>query len=970
MIMGRLRAGLSGTAALGVLGGVPVALTRFGGLPSPSSLRLAIALRWVSPHLGLQLAGLVAWIAYAYLLAWVALEVVGSLRDRTSIRRPPAWLRPLTARLAGLVLITLGRVSLPSAPTSLGQPPAALAMAPAHLAASVTWSPPAGPGLARHLVVAGDNLWDLAEDYYGHGSAWREIWAANRAVVSDPREIFPGQLLTIPPSTPTEAGDYVVAPGDSLWSIAEAHLGAGEDWPALWEANRDRPEGDDAELEDPSLIRPGWEIVIPASGPGPAALGTPGAPATAPGSSERPAPAPGTPAAQAPSPNTLAQDRGGDSYPPSSEVGPVAPNGSAGANPTAPLGTPVEPRSGNGAVTVTPAHAAEWEVVGLLGAAGTLLAVGIGGAVFRRRRRRQLQLPKQAPPPPPPELDELRAEVAAGADTDHASRLRQALCEVADSLAQRRSDVRPRVVQISDQRVEVLLSRAVLPVPRGWRPEASGSAWVLDGAHLDIAEDGASPCPALVSLGRPDAGAQVYLDLEAEGVVALTGEADAVTDLARSWVLELATSPVAGGVSVVVVGADLLGESGAWERVRRVEAWAEVAEDAIAWVEQSRALLAANRWPTPLAGRLSTRRTDDLSPLVLVLGEAPDDERFETLCQAVLVDPVAVSVVVVGGEVEGATRIEVGGGKLAIPSLGLVCRAQAVSSATAEQVSDLLEDASQLPAQLELIPPEVPRPPVTVGPPGEAYQDPPYEVLVRLLGDIGVIGGKTILKPKQTAVFVHIALHAPVASEVVEDAVWVAPTLTRHKRLANTVSECRAALGATHLPISTDGRYRVGPGVKTDLELFERRVAYAGTQDDEAAVETLRGALGLVEGPVFTYRNADRGSYVWVDLGNWHSTWEPKVSQVAEDLAQRCLDLGDLDGAEWAALRGLNASAAHTGLTKLLMQTYLARGEARAAEQVFESHQSALEQLDLDEVDPDLVEFYREACRSRKAEAS
>lgn len=360
-------------------------------------------------------------------------------------------------------------------------------------------------------------------------------------------------------------------------------------------------------------------------------------------------------------------------------------------------------------------HAAEWEAIGLLGAAGTLLAVGIGGEVLRRRRRRQLLLPNQVLSPPPPELDELRAEVAAGADTDYASRLRQALSDVAESLAQRRSDVRPRLVQVSDQRVEVLLSRAVLPVPRGWRPEASGSAWVLDGGHLDVSVGGPSPCPVLVSLGRPDPGAQVYLDLEAEGIVALSGEADAVTDLARSWVLELDSSPMAGGVSVVVVGAELLGESEAWERVRRVEAWDEVAEDAIAWAEQSRALLAANRWATPLAGRMSTRRADDLSPLVLVMGEVPDDERFEALCQVVLADPVAVSVVVVGGEVEGATRIDVGGGELAIPSLGLVCQAQGVSAATAEGVGDLLEDASRVPAQLELIPPEVPRRPVRVG---------------------------------------------------------------------------------------------------------------------------------------------------------------------------------------------------------------------------------------------------------------
>ncbi|MDP9442912.1 MAG: hypothetical protein M3P83_00600, partial [Actinomycetota bacterium] len=336
----------------------------------------------------------------------------------------------------------------------------------------------------------------------------------------------------------------------------------------------------------------------------------------------------------------------------------------------------------------------------------------------------------------------------------------------------------------------------------------------------------------------------------------------------------------------------------------------------------------------------------------------------------VLEQQVTVTVVVVGDEVDGATRVEVGGGELRIPSLGLVCSAQAVTVEAADEVGQLLEDASHLPAQLSLMP--LPRvdPPVMVGFARDGYHDPPYEILVRFLGEIAVVGGNRKLKPKQTAVLAYIALHAPVASERVEDAVWVAPTASRRKRLANTVSESRNALGAAHLPLATDGKYRVGPKVMTDVELFDRRLAYAADQDDDGAIRTLRGALELVGGTVFTYRNAERGSYVWVDVENWISSWELKVTETAEELAQRYLDSGDADGAVWAARRGLRASPTHSRLTKLLMQGYFAEGDIRAAERVFESHQAALERLELDDVDGELVDFFHEARRPRGAAAS
>lgn len=58
----------------------------------------------------------------------------------------------------------------------------------------------------------------------------------------------------------TGAIDYVVVRGDTLWSIATNHLGAGARWPEIHQANRDT-------IRDPNLIYPGMSLRIPVSSP-------------------------------------------------------------------------------------------------------------------------------------------------------------------------------------------------------------------------------------------------------------------------------------------------------------------------------------------------------------------------------------------------------------------------------------------------------------------------------------------------------------------------------------------------------------------------------------------------------------------------------------------------------------------------------------------------------------------------------
>jgi nucleoid-associated protein YgaU len=52
---------------------------------------------------------------------------------------------------------------------------------------------------------------------------------------------------------------YVVKSGDTLSGIAKELYGDGNRWREIFEANKDQ-------IENPNLIRPGWELLIPGLG--------------------------------------------------------------------------------------------------------------------------------------------------------------------------------------------------------------------------------------------------------------------------------------------------------------------------------------------------------------------------------------------------------------------------------------------------------------------------------------------------------------------------------------------------------------------------------------------------------------------------------------------------------------------------------------------------------------------------------
>lgn len=117
-----------------------------------------------------------------------------------------------------------------------------------------------------HRVGQGENLWRIAEDYYGSGYNWVDIAQTNSLKNAD--LLLVGQELLIPDvavrwpetdpaDTEKRVNTYTVQSGDSLWKIAVAVYGDGYQWTNIYQANS-------AEIgANPGLIYSGQVLVMP-----------------------------------------------------------------------------------------------------------------------------------------------------------------------------------------------------------------------------------------------------------------------------------------------------------------------------------------------------------------------------------------------------------------------------------------------------------------------------------------------------------------------------------------------------------------------------------------------------------------------------------------------------------------------------------------------------------------------------------
>jgi LysM repeat protein len=63
---------------------------------------------------------------------------------------------------------------------------------------SLTVAQDDGTDAELYVVKSGDTLWAIAQEAYGDGNRYPEVFEANKPMLTDPDLIFPGQVLRIP----------------------------------------------------------------------------------------------------------------------------------------------------------------------------------------------------------------------------------------------------------------------------------------------------------------------------------------------------------------------------------------------------------------------------------------------------------------------------------------------------------------------------------------------------------------------------------------------------------------------------------------------------------------------------------------------------------------------------------------------------------------------------------------------------
>jgi len=557
-----------------------------------------------------------------------------------------------------------------------------------------------------------------------------------------------------------------------------------------------------------------------------------------------------------------------------------------------------------------------------------------------------------------PDPDHPAFEVA-GADGDD-DELRVRLGCLAEDLAAAGAFCRPRVVQRSTRHLDVYLDRPSFSAPAGWTVDGDGAIWTHRLAAEPQRWTDTCAAPLLIPLGRPDDDGQLYLDLEAAGVVALVGDRDQARDLARSVVTSVALSPLTDTVRIVAVGVTLDVASLNFDQVTVVDTWEEAEGDLLAWADQSHRALVDNAWPSAFVARGADADHDALTPL-LVVAAAPPSSRVQELLAAWR--PAALAVVITDTVDQAGCVIDCQSNRLTLVDLGLSCAPLPFGSTSPPRIRPdrtiaSLDDCSGL-ATVSAEPRSTPNhevredadpiSPVSSSVASEEMPDdqadPEYEILVRLLGEIRVEGGLP-LRSKATAVIAYIALHRSVPVAMLQDACWADPLNgAPRKRLKDVLSECRAAIGSQHLPASSDGCYTTGPSVMTDTELFDRRVAHGEALPPLERALSYRSALELVTGKVFTYPGRAAPSFGWIDTENLLSQWEIRIEAVALQCADDFLANHAPERAVEVAHHALHALPLNTALTETLMRAHADAGDTRAIETVYRAHVDALARI-------------------------
>lgn len=943
-----VRRRLSGLAALAVLiavvVGLPVVLYRFGGSPLPSHLSgwRSIAAALTSPDNGSLLLGTIrdlSWLGWLLFTLAVLAEMQAALRGRAAPRLLTGGLPGGVARLVALAALCFGAASMVTAAAS------AAVVAPAHAGAV-----------------------DSAED----PAALRDL-AASRLVT--------------------------VRPGDCLWTIAERYLGAGDLYPEIARLNYGRPMGDGLAFTNPSLIEPGWRLLLPATASTAGAL-----PATAGGGGQHLGHATHNPHYRRK--HAAASQRvvvGAVGHVEHSLVSEPPGFGAGRGGPGADVAS-----SGSSGKT-EPASAADYQVPTpirdvaepALFAAGALAGAVLTNLTRLRRRQRQHRRPGRRIGLPA-DGDVLGAEhrLRAGARVGPPSTLRDALDQLTVGFAGNEQTVLPDIVglHVTPRVLEVLLAAPAQnapPPPFAISPGRQGMCWQLamplETGQGKVTAASADLLSGLFTAGRTDDG-YLLLDLESLQLTACDGPPELVDAVIAAIGLELTTRQWSGCYDLVLVGFAELEVLGRAEHCASLEEALPILD---ARSQATRRRL-ADRSPADVRQlRLSEPDDEDWGLTVLVSRLEPSADQLGRLLDLAEDGPGGIAALVAGDPEAADGRMAPTALQLApdprqadaivanVVPLQIAVRPEPPTAAEYQAISTLFATAAdtadlgpeQPPYEMYAAPPwlaqaETPghgsgqdgptatltdaRPPPPSASATEPGSRPPLEV--RVLGSLVITGVVAQLQPKQAELVVALALAAPgglsnsaLCSMLGTDPDHPKPAEAVRQVIARTRRRLGLAGDGREYIIHTgNGMYLLHPDASLDWTQFRRLIA-------SSHVEDMRTALAMVRGEPFT------GSYYWwIDIPLLE-TVRAEIIDAAQVLAEYELVTDSPRAAARAARAGLAADVSAEQLWRLVMRAEHAAGNVAGVAEAWRHCLDAIADIAPDgEPHPDTETLFRQ----------
>ena len=995
----------------------------------------------------------VVWVAVAVIVVTTIVEVVHAVRHRGLAFpdvRGVGWAQRVGRFVAvGLVAVLPVMTSATSLASTLGARSVAavsidgsgvatpgavvVSVLPSGGSSTATLTAPTGPTEpteptgAVHVVAAGESIYSIALGLAGGDQ--RQVIEIADAIIdanlgaampggqrfTNPAYVEEGWALQIPGPVAgarahapddavervgavgaDEATTYVVERGDTLWDIADEHLGDPAEWTEIWERNEGDDMGGGRTFDDPDLIVPGWELDLTDDDPAPAAM--PDGPTDADDSDEPVTPSVDT---AADTPSATAVDRGPavdswDAAPDDVDVkGPLPLTPTASNSPTSipasTTGIPASTTTTIGPPTGGPAAGSDdpggqrpapdapspirIEHAALL-AAGVLALVGV-----RRRQRLRAAMPRHRVPEPRDEVARTERRLRTIDAGERVLRVDVACRAAARSLIGSASQIGWVEVSV-DGDVELRLT-----APATLSPPFTGErqTWRLGGeVPIEILGEDArqvgQPCVALVQLGVTTSGSELLVDLEACGVLSVTAGADQADEVVTAIAAALASSQFAEvahlvGVSLphaallehrnghiagsadaaMELAGSLAGTTAMHERssfeLRSLRTGGEMWEPAVVLLrsgDDRSGLCLFDSMPAPGHGlAVVTAEAVDAAPARLVAGD--DGWALEAFETTIALTPIGVNA----DELAEITELLVDAERRLEPVADQV---QWADDPLASEHRDPAVDAGDedLDAgrgdDLSPGPGAEPVDDTVRGPAGVAvrFEPRPHEIVVGLLGGVEVTARTgepgAFERSKTVELIAWLATHRDRATRSgARTALW--DLEVRDATFANVVSEARRALARLVAPPEDEEwvartlteQLPVHDLVVTDADLVEERLARARVQPPSQAIETLRPAVELVRDLPFAGT-----SYLWPDAEGITSNLVLLAITATAEFAAHALSLGDTDDVFWATGKGLRVLPGHEELIALRMQAHARAGDLAGVRQEWESYERVL----------------------------